>query len=150
MKLESYQRPRPTINLTALIDVLFILVVFVMLAASFDDVGVLEVNLPGADSDRKAQPDAVILVVPASGPARIEGQAVADADLEERLRGLRQARGERALIMAADRTISLDRATTILSAATRAGFEAVSLATQDPIEAGTGAGTRTRNRDERP
>jgi biopolymer transport protein ExbD len=145
MTFESYQRPRPTINLTALIDVLFILVVFVMLTASFDDVRVLEVALPGAETESNAPPDAVILVVPASGPARIEGQAVADAELEEHLRGLRRSRGERALVMVADRTISLDRATTILSAATRAGFAAVSLATQEPTEAGTGAGTPERD-----
>lgn len=141
MKFESYQRPRPSINLTALIDVLFILVVFVMLAANFEQVHVLDVSLPHAEASSQTAAGAVVVVVPASGPARIKGQAIADADLEAHLRALGQGRENPALIMIADRHISLDRATAILSAATRAGFQNVSIATQ---------GTSSHERDTRP
>lgn len=133
MRFESYQRRQPTINLTSLIDVLFILVVFVMLAASFDDVRGLDVALPGASSeDAHSQERAIVLMVPAAGPMRIQGTAIADHELETRLRALRQERAssEPVLILAADRSISLDRATGILDAASRAGFSAVSIATR--------------------
>lgn len=126
MQFESYRRRVPTINLSALVDVLFILIVFVMLAASFDRVGALDVDVPNARSVAEPDRDAVRLVVPRQGPMRLEGEPVSLEELGARLEEIR--RGRSALILVADGDIALARAVTILDRASGAGYTSVSIA----------------------
>ncbi len=126
MQFESYRRRTPTINLSALVDVLFILIVFVMLAASFERVGALDVDVPNARSVAEPNRDAVRLVVPREGPMRLEGEPVSVAELGARLAEIRSGRS--ALILVADGEIALARAVAILGQASGAGYTEVSIA----------------------
>jgi len=126
VQFESYQRRAPAINLSALIDVLFILIVFVMLAASFDRVGALDVDVPSARALADPDRSAVRLVVPREGPMRLEGQPVSLAEIGERLAAARA--GRTALLLVADGEVPLARAAAILGHATTAGYTAVSIA----------------------
>jgi biopolymer transport protein ExbD len=127
MRLVSRQRGRPGLEITPLVDVLFILIVFVTLAARFDRPQALGVDLPTA-SAAPAPPDAARVVISADGALSIDGQPIADAELEARLRALR-SRSE-TLTIAADATSALARATLVLERAAAAGFTDVAIATE--------------------
>ena len=129
MKLETYRRTRPAINLSALVDVLFILIVFVVLAANFDRVRAVDIVLPVGGGEKMTEREVATLRVPSSGPMTLDGRPIGRDDLDDHLR---RARGQRdTLILVADGEIALTRATTILSAATRAGFDSVTIATRE-------------------
>ena len=131
VQFESYRRRTPAINLSALVDVLFILIVFVMLAASFDRVGALDVEVPRAESVSPTMPEAVQLVVPRQGPMRLDGTPVDLAELGPRLLVARETRS--ALLLVADGELPLARAVAILSHAAEAGFTNVSIAARGEL-----------------
>lgn len=137
-QLIGRRRAQPAIHLSALIDVLFIVLVFVVLAARFDQPRSLEVTLPRAQASA-ARPDdaAAVLEVPRAGPMRLDGVPVTEARL---VQALRRAQAHKpTLLLVADGGIPLDRATRLLDAAGAAGFSAVSIATRAP---GAGPGLR--------
>lgn len=141
--LQSYQRRAPTIHLSALIDVLFIVFVFVVLVARFHDtpapVRHLDVALPGTDSaPAPSAPDAAVLEVPVRGPMRLDGAPVADVEAIAPMLARARARTG-TLVLAADGDIPLARAARLLDAATRAGFTDVSIATRAAGAASQGA-----------
>jgi biopolymer transport protein ExbD len=128
MQFESYQRRAPSINLSALVDVLFILIVFVMLAANFDRIGTLDVDVPSASAVEAPDARAARLVVPREGRMRLDGEPVDPGELRARLFEVR--RGRAALIVVADGEIPLRRATAILDHAAAAGYTSVAIAAQ--------------------
>lgn len=130
MPFEVSRRPPPTLNLSALIDVVFILLIFVVLAANFDRIQSIDVNLPSAQAAAPASSDALTLVIPASGALRIDGVEVAAESLTERLRALRA--DHEALLLVADGAVAFERAVAVLGDAAAAGFQNVSIATRAP------------------
>lgn len=129
MEFRSFQRAAPSINLSALIDIIFILVIFVVLAANFDRLRDLDVTLPSAHATGRVEPRAVVVVIPQGGAVRVNEEAVAEADLQPRLRALRAE--HEALVIAADRGVELERAVRVMGDASAAGFTAVSIATRE-------------------
>ena len=130
-ELVGRRRALPAIHLSALIDVLFIVLVFVVVAARFDQPRSLEVTLPRAQA-RAAEPDdlAAVLEVQRAGPMRLDGVLVTEEQLAPALR--RAQAHKTTLLLVADGGIPLDRATRLLDAASAAGFSAVSIATRAP------------------
>ncbi len=130
MKL-SRKPPQPiTLNLSPLIDVVFILLIFVVLVARFVDQERLDVSLPSADAGRPAEVDALQVTITADGVVALQGEIVADDDLFERLRKERPSYGRAVLV--ADHTVALQKAVDVISTAKLAGFDAVAVATQPP------------------
>jgi len=130
MPFEVTRRAPPTLNLSALIDVVFILLIFVVLAANFDRIQSLDVNLPSAQATSPASSEALTLVIPASGAVRLDNVAVAPEELTERLRALRGQ--HEALLLVADGAVAFERAVAVLGDAAAAGFQNVSIATRAP------------------
>lgn len=130
MQFESFRRPPPTLNLSALIDIVFILLIFVVLAANFDRLKDIEVTLPSARATSKADPKALTVTIPADGPVKVDGEAVESARLADHLRTMRSS--HQALLLVADGAVALERAVEVLGEASQAGFTAVSIATREP------------------
>ncbi|MFT4625118.1 MAG: biopolymer transport protein ExbD [Myxococcota bacterium] len=130
MKLDRTPRPIPQLNLSPLIDVIFILLIFVVLVARFVDQERLDVTLPSAGAGRPAEIDALWVVVTEDGVIGIEDQIVPREELEEHLRTARRRYG-RAVLMA-DEGTDLQIAVDVLSMAKMVGFEGVALATRPP------------------
>ena len=127
-ELEGPRRREPTINISALIDVIFILMIFVILGANFDRLRAMGIELPQGHAQAVAPPETVTVVVPIEGPVRIDGREVADADVRSVLEARRKEAS--ALVLEADKGLALQRAIDLLDAARAAGFTAVSVATR--------------------
>ena len=64
MRLQHYDKEEPTVDLTSLIDVVFLLLIFFMVSTTFERESVLKVDLPEASSveQREEIPDSLELV----------------------------------------------------------------------------------------
>lgn len=128
MQFESFRRDMPTINISALMDIVFILLIFVVLAANFDRMNELNIVLPSAENASEATPEAVILTMMTDGTILVFDEKVAGDELLQHLKGLR-AKHEN-LLLVSDGNVPLERAVKIFDEAASAGFTSVSIATQ--------------------
>jgi len=126
-ELEPPRRTEPTINLSALIDIVFILMIFVILGATFDRARALDIVLPESDATAESAKDVDVLRVPPTGPLLLNDEPVPEAELEARLRSL----GARTsvIVIQADADTPIQRAINLLDLARASGFETASIAT---------------------
>lgn len=128
LEFEHRRREPPIINLSALIDIAFILVIFIVLGATFQRVRAVEVDLPAADGRSNPDPKGLVISVPREGPILFGDEAVADDDVDA---ALTAAEGTyTSLVLMADKDAAVERAVVLLVKAQAHGFEAVSIATK--------------------
>lgn len=130
MNLARARRRAVAPNLSALIDIVFILVIFVVLGASFQRVRALEVALPEAQADAPPEARQLAVTVRPDGGLELQGRAVAPEALQALLTAARPAHD--AVLVLADRDAALHRVVAVLDAARGAGFAAVSVAADRP------------------
>jgi len=79
MRLQAEQEEEPDINLTSLIDVVFLLLIFFMVSATFERQALLRVELPEASTaTQESLPDRVELVITETGEYFIGDNMLAD------------------------------------------------------------------------
>ena len=120
MHLEPERHRSPTISLTPLIDVVFILLIFFMLASRFGDWKDLPVNV--LPSEERQDQDWLTLTVTADGQVEMEGERYAVSDLAERLQGR-----DATVLITGEADAPLQAALATLDAARAAGIEDVQL-----------------------
>ena len=75
MRFRTSSRDSAEINLTALIDVVFLLLIFFMVSTTFEWRTELGIELPDASASESARDDAVVnVVIDATGGVRVEGR----------------------------------------------------------------------------
>jgi biopolymer transport protein ExbD len=126
---DSFERRTPTLNLSALIDVVFILVIFIVLAANFQRIREVDVDLPSARTTTEASDKALTLVIGSEPGYLVDGIEVAPEGLADHLQTLRK--DHEALLILSDREIPFERAVFVLGEASAAGFQQVSIAAQE-------------------
>ena len=129
-ELEPRRRPLPQINLSALIDIAFILVIFIVLAASFQRVRSLDVDLPRADGRTVPPEEALVVRIPREGPLEVGDARVPIDELAAAFADARATHGS--VVLMADRDADVERAVRVLGDAQAAGFQSVSIATARP------------------
>ncbi|MEM1022664.1 MAG: biopolymer transporter ExbD [Myxococcota bacterium] len=126
-ELERPRRPEPSINLSALIDIVFILMIFVILGATFDRMRAIGIDLPESSVTQQAPETPVIIKTTADGTLFLNEEAVAEEGLGAALRAAR-AQSE-SLVIQADASVPVQRAVDLLDAAREAGFVDASIST---------------------
>ena len=89
MNFRQLRRPEVSINLTPLIDVVFLLLIFFMVSTSFSELTQLVVELPEAEGAPATNDEALILNVDVSGNMTLNGESVPN-DARGLLLALRQ------------------------------------------------------------
>ena len=117
------------INVTPLTDIfLVLLIIFMVTSTALTQQGT-PVDLPrtGSGSDR---PDGVVVTATADGEIEIDGQRVALDALVDVIRAELEESATRNVILHGDRTVVLERAIDIMTAAKEAGAEKIAIATE--------------------
>lgn len=91
------------INVTSLLDVMFLLVIFVLVAAKFEKDGGIAVNLPSGTSKEVAKDDVQILSITKDGKVFLQKQEVTFATLEDAIRKMRAEQKDPVVVINADR-----------------------------------------------
>ena len=76
MNFRQLRRPEVSINLTPLIDVVFLLLIFFMVSTSFSELTQLVVDLPEAAGSPATNDNALILTVDVAGNMTLNGESV--------------------------------------------------------------------------
>lgn len=134
MKLRTAEPEEPDVNLTSLIDVVLLLLVFFMVTTSFVRESQIAIRLPEADTAAAPAPaPPVEISVSAGGDYRVNGRALVDNRPETLAAAIRQVTNEvdelPALTISADAEASHQSVVTAMDIAGRLGFSEISIAT---------------------
>ena len=128
MQLPRPVRSRQLINLTPLIDVVFILLVFFMLASSFQSMRAVEIDSPGGSTATMSTEGAVLIRLMANGTLDLNGIAIEPARLIDRVESrLALNPGQRFLVQA-ESGVPFQRVVTMFDRLAEAGTANVGLA----------------------
>jgi biopolymer transport protein ExbD len=130
---EPRRRVAPDIDLTPLIDISFILVIFIVLAATFSRVKAIDVELPGVATQTEPRREALVVTIPQEGALRFGDELVQPDDAPAALVRLRAQHDS--VLLLADRQAAVERAVQLLAQAQAAGYPSVAIATQPPGDA---------------
>lgn len=125
-----------SVNLTPLIDVVFLLLIFFMVSTTFTKESRLSLELPEASGEPAPQ-EAVPLevVVNAQGQYSVNGSTVVNPNLKGLMAALEQVSGgdrSQSVVITADAKASHQSVITAMDAAGQLGFTALSLTTSEP------------------
>lgn len=134
MKFKRRIQDEPSINLTPLIDVVFLLLIFFMVTTTFTKETRLQVNLPEAEAETlSTQSERLEIVVSRDGSFALNGQTLVNGRVETLLRGLvleSDGNLDLPVIIVADSQASHQSVVTAIDAIGQAGFARLSIATQ--------------------
>lgn len=134
MKLQHHIKEDPNLDLTSLIDVIFLLLIFFMVSTTFEKQALLKVDLPEASEvdNREELPDTLELVIDADGRMFLNNQRLTDSDTRTIRAAIEQAAGAQRdipLILRADRETPHHYVVTTMDVAAQLGFINLSIAT---------------------
>lgn len=134
MASERRRRSNVVLNLTPLIDIVFLLLVFFMLTAHFIEDEAIDITLPKAKSSAtiEEKDEYVEVVLTPDGDLLIGGEPVTKEDLEETLRGALHAPGKRFVRLRGDQESNFGMAVHVIDAARSAGAESMDILTERP------------------
>ncbi len=134
MNLSPRRREDPEVNLTPLIDVVFLMLIFFMVSTTFVSQARLNVTLPESEQASSSDDDdGLALTINAQGRMFLDGEALVNSKLETVRRALNQAVGERdpktvRLVIQADADARHQAVITVLDAAGQLGLSRVGMA----------------------
>ena len=134
MKLQHHVKEDPNVDLTSLIDVVFLLLIFFMVSTTFEQQSLIRIDLPEASAveDRAEQPESLELVIDKAGRIYLGEQRLIDSRAATLRAALEQAAGDERslpLILRADRETPHHFVVTAMDVAAQLGFRNLSIAT---------------------
>lgn len=134
MKMSSRRREDPDLNLTSLIDVVFLLLIFFMVSTSFDKNSEIKITLPEAaiDNPLTEKDEPIEVTVSADGNFFINGQRVVNTQistLKQALVKIGNGRKDPPVVINADALATHQAVVTVMDAARQVGFVHINIAT---------------------
>ena len=121
-------------NLVPLIDVLLVIIIFLVVSATFSRTSELQINLPTAEANSPQDKPLVVTVeVDATGRYMVNGKAVESADVAGIASALTKAAGEGkepTIVINADAKTTHQSVINVMEAARQANYTHITFATQ--------------------
>lgn len=134
MKFKRQSREETLVNLTPLIDVVFLLLIFFMVSTTFTKENHLQIELPEASGETaEAQAGQIDVVIDASGDMSVNGKALVNNDEKTLRRAVAEiAGGDRELpfIITADAQTAHQYVVRAMDVAGKLGFVKLSITTR--------------------
>ncbi len=126
MKLRHTKKDTADINLTPLIDVVFLLLIFFMVSTTFERQAELSIELPEASSEAQEKKDERIEVaIDAGGRYYVNGRALLNKQPKTVKQALQEAAGDRSsvpVVISADANTSHQSVVVVMDAARQLGL----------------------------
>ena len=136
MKFKRQLNAAVDVNLTPLIDVVFLLLIFFMVSTTFTRETHLSLDLPEASGERaEAQPEQLEIVISADGQYAINDRSLVNNKRETLMQALGEVAGDKRdlpLIVTADANAPHQFVIRALDAAGQMGFSQLSLTAREP------------------
>ena len=132
--MQHRTKEEPTVDMTSLIDVVFLLLLFFMVSTTFERQALMKVELPEASAveDRVEIPEGLELVIDGEGRMYLNDQRLIDSEPRTIRAAMQQEAGENRdlpLILRADRQTPHHFVVTAMDVAAQLGFRNLSIAT---------------------
>jgi len=140
MKLGMRPRPEPEVNLTSLIDVVLLLLIFFMVSTSFVKQSQISIRLPQADSSTTVEerPQQLDIMITEQGTYLLNGRELVNNRPETLRNALQKLSGgdtSLPLTISADANARHQHVVTAMDVAGRLGFSQINIATvNDPTD----------------
>jgi len=125
-----------SVDLTPLIDVVFLLLIFFMVSTTFTKETHLSLNLPEATGEEKTDlPKQIEILIDANGQYVINGRSLVSTTIETVMAALKEVSAgdvKVPLVITADATTPHQAVITAMDAAGQLGFAQLSLTTKNP------------------
>ncbi len=123
MEFNPKKKRRVLINITSLIDVMFLLLIFFMVTSTFLDQPGMKLELPSAESAEVARVEKLVLYISSDEAVVFNDQSVALDDLEETMRAALSEIEDRTLVLNADKTVQHGTVIRVMDIAKKLGLE---------------------------
>lgn len=134
MNFSPRRREDIGIDLTSLIDVVFMLLIFFMVTTSFDRIAQINVKLPQASTDqREVAPESIEVTVDADNQIYVRGQKLINTQLatvREALRESVRTEEDVPVVISADAKATHQAVIKVMDAARQAGLLRITFATR--------------------
>ena len=135
MNFRHARRPDVSINLTPLIDVVFLLLIFFMVSTSFSELTQLTVNLPEADGASAPDEIGLVVVIDSAGNVTVGGDPVPNEaeGLYHALAAAVSGNVDIPVTLSADAMTPHQYVVMVLDVASLLGLQCVTIATESKI-----------------
>jgi biopolymer transport protein ExbD len=140
VKLSLRAKTQPEVNLTSLIDVVLLLLIFFMVSTSFVKQSQINISLPEAQSSKivEEQPEQIDILITATGTYFVNGRELINnrpETIRNALQKVSAGNSNMPMTISADANARHQHVVTAMDVAGRLGFTQISIATvNDPVE----------------
>jgi biopolymer transport protein ExbD/biopolymer transport protein TolR len=129
------RREDPRVELTPMVDVVFLLLIFFMISTTFVETPGISIKLPESSSQMAEKPQEEIKVYfSRSGEITLNEERVELEELRRRLSGYGEKARTMTFLLLADEEARHGKVVQLMDAAREAGFGKLAIATESPVE----------------
>ena len=133
--------PRPPrrdvrIDISALIDVVFLLLIFFAVSTTFLESTGLDLELPSADTSAAPESRDVTVWIGEEGNLRFDGRDLQLADLEDDLKAALEQAERKFVVIMADRNARLEQVVQVMDLARKSGAVGLTIGSKESSDAG--------------
>jgi biopolymer transport protein ExbD len=130
MQLQGRRRAKVVINITSLIDVIFMLLLFFMITSTFLEQPGIKLELPAAKASAQGEPQEYVLTLDKKGELFLNRRPVTMDGLEAEIRAALPKMKDAALVLKADQEITHGLVVHVMDLARRAGVKKLIIGTK--------------------
>ncbi len=130
MRLQERPRRRAAINITSLIDVIFMLLLFFMISSTFLEQPGIKLELPAAKAEAVGEPQEYVLTVDRQGALFLNRRPLDLESLEGAIREALPRMQDAALVLKADQAVSHGLVVRVMDLAKRGGVRKLVIGTK--------------------
>lgn len=121
------------VDMSPLIDMVFILLIFFMVSSTFVKDMKIDLNRPGATSASKASSKVIRVFIDNAGDTYVDAQSVKTWAIQGKLRDMLRTATEKSVLVIADDSISVDKLIEVVDQCRLAGASDVAVATEKEV-----------------
>jgi biopolymer transport protein ExbD len=130
MRRRQRTEQKSEIDMSPLIDMVFILLIFFVVSSTFTKDMKIDIERPGAASAQSASTKAIRIYLESNGNITIDGNKVRPWMVQSRVREFLDATGEASVLIVTDRGVAADKLIEVVDQARLAGATDVGVATE--------------------
>ena len=132
MKIATPTKRKATLNLTSLIDVLFILIIFFSVSSTFLEQPGIDLNLPEAESSVDTPLDKVIIQIDKDGKLFLNDKSIEMNSLSGEVKKMLENKTDKSVTLKADSEVTHGTVISIMDLLRRDGIYKITVSTTKP------------------
>ncbi|MDQ6981436.1 MAG: biopolymer transporter ExbD [Mariprofundus sp.] len=135
MNLRKKNRPEYLVDITPLIDVVFLMLIFFMVSTTFNASSSLKLDLPSSKAKAEQKKvEQVTVSINADGSFYVQDESVKDSDLRKRILNVTKGDPKMRVVLRADAETHHKRVVYVLDTLRGLGMSKVGIATVPPLD----------------